>query len=112
MGDSNKGSNSSFDCLEGTSSWFFVTEADCVEDIDEIDELFEKSTDSNVSNLIDESDEVDQGNTLAFYNEQLQQDCDQAILLLKRKYVNSPETAVAALSPKLQAVCTLSLIHI
>ena len=108
MGDSNKGSNSSFDCLEGTSSWFFVTEADCVEDIDEIDELFEKSTDSNVSNLIDESDEVDQGNTLAFYNEQLQQDCDQAILLLKRKYVNSPETAVAALSPKLQAVCTIS----
>lgn len=104
MGDSNKGTKSSFDCLEGASSWYFVTQAECVDDIEEIDELFEKSTDSNVSNLIDESDEVDQGNTLAFYNEQLQQDCDQAILLLKRKYVNSPETDVAALSPKLQAV--------
>ena len=107
MGDSNKGTKSSFDCLEGTSSWYIVTEAECVDDIEEIDDLFEKSTDSNVSNLIDECDEVDQGNTLAFYNEQLQEDCDQAILLLKRKYVNSPETEVAALSPKLQAV-TLS----
>ena len=104
MGDPTKGTDS-FDCLEGASSWYFVSAAECVDDIDDIDELFEKSTDSSVSNLIDDSDEVDQGNTLAVFNEQLQQDCDQAIQLLKRKYVNSPESAVAALSPKLQAVC-------
>ena len=103
MGDSTKGTDT-FDCLEGASSWYFVSEADCVDDINDFEELFDKSTDSSVSNLIDDSDEVDQGNTLSIYNEQLQHDCDQAILLLKRKYANSPETAVAALSPKLQAV--------
>lgn len=104
MGDPTKGTDSSFDCLEGSSSWYLVSEADCVDNIDDIDELFDKSTDSSVSNLLDD-DEVDQGNTLAVFNEQLQQDCDKAILLLKRKYVNSPESAVEALSPKLQAVC-------
>ncbi|ANG08977.1 E1 [Human papillomavirus type 190] len=103
MGDPTKGTDS-LDCLEGASSWYFVSEADCVDDINDIEELFDKSTDSSVSNLIDDSDEVDQGNTLSVYNEQLQHDCDQAILLLKRKYTNSPDTAVAALSPKLQAV--------
>lgn len=104
MADPTKGTEN-FDCLEGTSGWYLVTEADCVDDIDDFNELFENSTDSNVSNLIDDiNDEVDQGNTLAFYNEQLQQDCDQAIQFLKRKCIPSPETDVAALSPKLQAV--------
>nr|AYA94036.1 MAG: E1 protein [Human papillomavirus] len=104
MGDPTKGTEY-FDCLEGSSSWYLVTEADCVDDIDDFDELFDNSTESNISNLLDENDEVDQGNTLAFYNEQLQQDCDKAIQFLKRKCVPSPETDVAALSPKLQAVC-------
>lgn len=105
MGDPNKGTESSFDCLEGSSSWYIVSEAECTDAINDIDELFDRSTNSSVSNLIDDSDEVDQGNTLAFFNEQLQQECDQTILLLKRKHVHSPEAAVAALSPKLQAVC-------
>lgn len=103
MGDS-KGTDN-FDCLEGSSSWYLVTEADCVDDIDDFDEIFENSTDSNISNLIEDNDEVDQGNTLMLFNEQLQQDCEQAIQFLKRKHVNSPESAVAALSPKLQSVC-------
>jgi hypothetical protein len=103
MADSTKGTDS-FDCLEGTSDWYFVTEADCVDDIQCIDELFDDSTESNISNLLDDSDEVDQGNTLALFNEQLREDCDKTIQFLKRKYVSSPQADIAALSPKLQAI--------
>lgn len=103
MGDSTKGTDT-FDCLEGPSDWYIVNEADCVDDINCIDELFDDSTESNISNLLDDSDEVDQGNTLALFTEQLQEDCDKSIQFLKRKYVYSPQADIAALSPKLQAI--------
>nr|AYA94077.1 MAG: E1 protein [Human papillomavirus] len=105
MADPSKGTDS-FDSLEG-ASWYFVNEAECTDDIDCFDELFEGSTDSNISNLLDDTDEVSQGNTLALFSEQLHEDCDQAIQYLKRKFVNSPEADVAALSPKLQG-CSIS----
>ncbi|CAF05704.1 E1 protein [Human papillomavirus 95] len=92
-----------FDALEG-SSWYFVEEAECIDSIDTVDELFDESTDgSNISNLIDD-DEVDQGNSLALYNTQITDACENAIAALKRKYTKSPQQAVAELSPQLQAV--------
>lgn len=105
MADPTKGTDS-FDSLEG-ASWYFVKEAECVDNINNIDELFDESSDSNISNLLDDDDEVDQGNTLALFSEQLTEDCDQAIQYLKRKFINSPEAEVAALSPKLQG-CSIS----
>ncbi|AWK28202.1 E1 protein [Human papillomavirus type 220] len=106
MAEANKGTDE-FDSLEGTSDWYVVREAECIDSLNTLDELFEESTDGSViSNLIDDSglDEVDQGNTLSLYNQQITDACDNAIRELKRKYVKSPEHGVAALSPKLQAV--------
>lgn len=103
MGDHNKGT----DNLENNSKWFLLTEADCVDSLHELDELFEESTEnSNISNLIDdgEVDESNQGNSLLLYNTQVTEECNRAILDLKRKYVISPQHSVADLSPKLHAV--------
>lgn len=89
------------------SSWFIVHEADCVDVTNSLDELFEDSTDcSNISNLIDDSvDEVDQGNSLALYNQQVTEECNSAVASLKRKFRKSPpEQSVAALSPRLKAI--------
>ena len=102
MGDHNKG----IDSLENISAeWFIVDQADCLDDnINTIDELFEESTDGSViSNLIDD-DEVDQGNSLAFFNTQLTDECNRTILELKRKYHATPEKNIADLSPRLAAV--------
>nr|AYA94482.1 MAG: E1 protein [Human papillomavirus] len=103
MGDPNKGTET----LENNenSEWFIVHEADCVDDsLNVLDELFEESTsDSVVSNLIDD-DQVDQGNSLALFNSQITDDCNNAILYLKRKYIASPEKTIADISPRLAAV--------
>nr|QDH76381.1 E1 [Human papillomavirus] len=102
MGDHNKG----IDSLENINAeWFIVDQADCLDDnINTIDELFEESTDGSViSNLIDD-DEVDQGNSLAFFNTQLTDECNRTILELKRKYHATPEKNIADLSPRLAAV--------
>lgn len=100
MGDLSKGTDN--DC-----EWYMVTEAECVESLTELDDLFEESTNGSViSNLIDDEDVTDcsQGNSLALFNAQLAEDCDRAVLDLKRKYIKSPQHSVADLSPKLQAV--------
>ena len=100
MGDLTKGTDN--DC-----EWFMVTEADCVESLTELDDLFEESTnESDISNLIDDGDVTDnaQGNSLALFNAQVAEDCDRAVLELKRKYCKSPQQSVSELSPKLQAV--------
>lgn len=89
--------------LEG-NNWYIVHEAECTDSIDTLDDLCDESNDdSNISNLIDD-DVVDQGNSLALYNAQINEDCDNALAHLKRKYNKSPEQAVAELSPQLQAV--------
>lgn len=99
------GDNKGTDSVEST--WYIVREAECIDSIDTLDDLFEESTNGSVvSNLIND-DEVDQGNSLALYNLQESEECNNAILALKRKYSKSPEQAVAAvadLSPRLQAV--------
>lgn len=100
MGD-NKGTD---DLFEGSSSWF-LTEAECT-DMDSFEELFENSTEdeSFISQLIDD-DPVEQGNSLALYNEQLNDACKTAVTALKRKLLGSPEQVVTAeLSPKLAAI--------
>jgi hypothetical protein len=102
MGDLDKGTVN-LDCLEGTSGWYMVQEAECV---DSLTELFEESTDSNfsnISNLIDD-DEVDQGNSLALFTEQLAEDSNRVVAALKRKYTTTPPQTVSDLSPRLQAV--------
>ncbi|ANG08941.1 E1 [Human papillomavirus type 183] len=99
-----KGTKNS-DSLEGTSSWFIVDQAECIDSLDSLEELFEESTnESIVSNLIDDGEILEQGNSLALYNAQAAVECDTAIAALKRKYTKSPEQAVAELSPQLQAV--------
>lgn len=92
------------DLLEGSSSWF-LTEAECAE-MDSFEELFESSneTESIISQLIDD-DPVEQGNSLALFNEQLTDACDAAVTALKRKLIGSPEQILTAeLSPKLAAI--------
>ncbi|ANG08929.1 E1 [Human papillomavirus 181] len=87
--------------------WFLDNEAECIESIDTFDELFDGSTEcSNISNLLDDDvDECEQGNSLALYNEQITQECRDAIADLKRKYVKTPpQPSVAALSPRLEAI--------
>nr|AYA94373.1 MAG: E1 protein [Human papillomavirus] len=99
MGDINKGTEFTTD----TSSWF-ITEAECLNSLDTLDELFEGSTDgSDISNLIDDA-ECSQGNSLALFNKQVTEDCNSAILDLKRKFTTSPKQSVAELSPRLQAI--------
>ncbi|AAA79487.1 replication protein E1 [Human papillomavirus type 60] len=108
MADPNKGINS-LELNEGHSEWYVVTEAECINSLDTMEELFEESTDGSiVSNLIDDSEELEEGNSLALYNEQLTEDCNRAILALKRKLTKTPlksqDRTVADLSPRLEAV--------
>nr|AYA93560.1 MAG: E1 protein [Human papillomavirus] len=96
MADTNKGT-------EQNNSWF-ITEAECINSLDTIEDLFEGSTDgSDISNLIDDAECI-QGNSLALLNAQLTEDCNTAVLELKRKFTTSPEQSVADLSPRLQAI--------
>nr|AYA94181.1 MAG: E1 protein [Human papillomavirus] len=100
MADPTKGIDSVDD-----SSWFIVEEAECLDDT--LDALFEKSDDdeSTVSNLIDDVHSQEQGNSLALFNTQITEECDKAVSVLKRKYVQSPKaTTVADLSPRLDAI--------
>lgn len=86
-----------------TGDWYIVTEAECVEDT--LEELFDENTnESVVSNLIDDCDEVDEGNSLALYNEQLTEECENSIQALKRKFIRSPQKSLAEISPRLAAV--------
>lgn len=104
MGDPDKGIEiDTIDALEGGSEWYLVSQAEC--SIDTIEDLFENSTDSVscISNLIDD-DEVDQGNSLALFNELLTEDSNRAVADLKRKFRSSPPEAVESLSPRLEAV--------
>nr|AXU25205.1 E1 protein [Human papillomavirus] len=92
--------------VDNDSEWYIVSGAECVDDIDSLEILEEASECTNISELIDDAvvDEVDQGNSLALFNEQLAEDCNLAITNLKRKYVRTPEQCIADLSPRLQAV--------
>lgn len=103
MGEPAKGTKKS-DSLDNINEWCFITEADCVDGVDTLSELFEADTDSDISNLIDDLDTVNQGNSLALYNEQVTEECETAIADLKRKFIASPERSVENLSPRLQAV--------
>lgn len=103
MADS-KGINS-IETIENESEWFIISGAECVDDIESLEIFEENSQCTNISQLIDDAvDDLDQGNSLALFNEQLAEDCNLAISKLKRKYVRSPEQSIAALSPRLQAV--------
>lgn len=103
MADVTKGTDS-FDSMEGTSDWYILREVECVEDINTLDNLFEDSTDGSiVSNLIEDVD-VDQGNSLELYNKQVAEECETAILSLKRKYIRTPEQAASELSSQSAAV--------
>nr|AYA94736.1 MAG: E1 protein [Human papillomavirus] len=106
MGDT-KGTKS-VDSIENDTDWLFINEADCIDEpecLNSLEELFDESTNGSViSELIDDADVVDQGNSLALFNEQCTEECNFAIRELKRKYVKSPEQVVAALSPRLEAV--------
>lgn len=85
------------------ADWYLVKEAECVDSLDALEDLFDESTDSNISNLIDD-DDVQQGDSLALYHTQITEECNKAILDLKRKYITSPDRSVADLSPRLEAV--------
>lgn len=99
MGDPTKGT------LGNLKDWCLITEAECVDSMDTLSELFDAETDaSNVSNLIDDLDTVDEGNSLALFNEQVREECNKAISDLKRKFIGSPERSLEELSPRLQAV--------
>lgn len=90
--------------FEGTSDWF-ITEAQC-DQMDSLEDLFETSTgeDSMLSQLIDD-EPVQQGNSLALFNDQLNTACEAAVTALKRKLLHSPEQTISAqLSPKLAAI--------
>ncbi|ATQ38177.1 E1 [Gammapapillomavirus sp.] len=103
MGDSNKGTE--FDIIDERNDWYIVREAECVDSLHALDELFEESTnESIISNLIDDETDLSQGNSLALFNAHIQEDCDKAILDLKRKYNPSPQKSIAELSPRLEAV--------
>lgn len=90
--------------FEGSSGWF-LNEAEC-DNMDSLEELFENSTgeESLLSQLIDDEC-VDQGNSLALFNEQYRNDCEAAVTALKRKLLSTPEQNIdAQLSPKLAAI--------
>lgn len=90
--------------FEGTSGWF-LSEAQC-DNMNSLEELFDNSTgdESLLSQLIDD-EPVDQGNSLALFNEQYSNDCESAVTALKRKLLSTPEQNIAAqLSPKLAAI--------
>lgn len=106
MADPSKGTeNDENIIISNDKNWFVLDEAECVDELDTLEDIFDESTDEScVSQLID--DEVgaeEQGNSLALYNNQVTVECDRAIQVLKRKYC-SPQSSVADLSPKLQAV--------
>ena len=104
MADLPKGTEN-FETIETDSSWYVVSEAECINDINSLENLFEESTDgSDVSNLIDDVDNASQGNSLELYNRQIAEDCNKAITDLKRKYYKSPQQCIAELSPRLEAV--------
>lgn len=104
MGDLVKGTEIT-DSLENLNDWCIISEAECVDRMDTLSDLFERDTDdSNISNLIDDLEPVNQGNSLALFNDQVAEDCDNAVLYLKRKFIASPERSLADLSPRLQAV--------
>ena len=98
-----KGINSS-NSLEGGSEWYIVTEAECEEELNDLERLFDESDCSDISNLIDDGDELDQGNSLALFNQQLLKDCSQQVLELKRKYCSPLKQVEVELSPRLQSV--------
>lgn len=85
------------------TEWFLDLEAEC-NSMDTLNDLFDESTDSDLSNFIDNEDQVDEAVPLALFNKQNAEECNSAILELKRKYV-SPDRSVAELSPRLEAVC-------
>lgn len=102
MGD--KGIDDFLDCMEGASSWF-LTEAEC-DNLDSLESLFDSSTDdgSYISQLIDD-EPVEQGNSLALFNEQSAEQTNATVIALKRKLLQSPQSTVSAeLSPRLAAV--------
>ena len=104
MADLPKGTEN-FETIETDCSWYVVSEAECLNDINSLENLFEESTDgSDVSNLIDDVDNASQGNSLELYNRQIAEDCNKAITDLKRKYYKSPQQCIAELSPRLEAV--------
>ncbi|ANG08995.1 E1 [Human papillomavirus 193] len=90
--------------LEGCSDWYIVHEAECEEELTDLERLFDESDGSDISNLIDNGDEVDQGNSLALFNQQLLEDCSQQLLELKRKYCSPLKQVEVDLSPRLQSV--------
>lgn len=94
----------------GCSSWYIVKEADCVDSEDEDEEyseLFDKSDESSVSGLIDDS-AAEQGNSLALFHGQEADECENELVLLKRKYLPSPvrlrDEVDYSLSPRLSKV--------
>lgn len=102
MGD--KGIDDFLDSMEGVSSWF-MTEADC-DNLDSLESLFDSSTEdgSYISQLLDD-ETVDQGNSLALFNEQSTEQDNATVIALKRKLIQSPQSCVSAdLSPRLAAV--------
>lgn len=104
MADLTKGTEQ-FETIEKDDSWYIVSEAECITDLNSLDNIFEESTDGSViSELIDDVDNASQGNSLAFYNSKVTADCNKAISELKRKYIKSPQQCVADLSPRLEAV--------
>ena len=79
MGDLVKGTDQT-DSLENLNEWCLITEAECVESMDTLSDLFETDTEeSNISNLIDDLDPVNQGNSLALYNKQLQRNVTELL---------------------------------
>ena len=90
--------------LEGCGDWYIVHEAECEEELTDLERLFDESDGSDISNLIDNGDEVDQGNSLALFNQQLLEDCSQQVLELKRKYCSPLKDVEVELSPRLQSV--------
>ena len=94
----------SLNSINSSAEWYVVTEAECV-DFNSLENLFEDSTDGScISQLIDDADELDQGNSLALFNQQVTEDCNAAVSNLKRKYLKSPEQIIEQLSPRLEAV--------
>ena len=94
----------SHNSLEGCGDWYIVHEAECEEELTDLERLFDESDGSDISNLIDNGDEVDQGNSLALFNQQLLEDCSQQVLELKRKYCSPLKDVEVELSPRLQSV--------
>nr|AFK84997.1 E1 [Miniopterus schreibersii papillomavirus 1] len=94
------------DPLPGCSGdWYVVREAECSDnEQDTFDELFDESQGSQISDLFDDS-EVVQGNSLQLFEHLQQTESDRELSVLKRKFLQSPESrAVADLSPQLTAV--------